>query len=152
MTSSESNHLSKTQSRGASHSGLGPQRMKFERNMVGSEHSLLSIFYLLLLLLLLLLLESCPGNLTSPKLLSQVLGFPGGANGKESTLSVGDPGLISGSESSPGGGNGNPLQYPCLENPMDGGAWQATAHGVAKSRTQLSDFTFFLSVFNRNLD
>ena len=115
MTSSESNHLSKTQSRGASHSGLGPQRMKFERNMVGSEHSLLSIFYLLLLLLLLLLLESCPGNLTSPKLLSQVLGFPGGANGKESTLSVGDPGLISGSESSPGGGNGNPLQYPCLE-------------------------------------
>ena len=98
MTSSESNHLSKTQSRGASHSGLGPQRMKFERNMVGSEHSLLTIFYLLLLLLLLLLLESCPGNLTSPKLLSQVLGFPGGSNGKESTLSVGDPGLISGSE------------------------------------------------------
>ena len=126
--------------------------MKVERNMAGSEHSLLSIFYLLLLLLLLLPLKSCPGNLTSPRLLSQVLGFPGGSNGKESTLSVGDPGLISGSERSPGGGNGNPLQYPCLENPMDGGAWQATAHGVAKSRTQPSDFTFFLSVFNRNLD
>ena len=41
-----------------------------------------------------------------------------------------------------GGGNGTPLQYSCLENPMDGGAWWATVHGVTKSRTQLSDFTF----------
>ena len=41
----------------------------------------------------------------------------------------------------PGEGNGNPLQYSCLENPMDGGAWLATVHGVAKSRTRLSDFT-----------
>ena len=41
-----------------------------------------------------------------------------------------------------GEGNGTPLQYSCLENPMDAGAWQATVHGVAKSRTQLSDFTF----------
>ena len=41
-----------------------------------------------------------------------------------------------------GEGNGNPLQYSCLENPMDGGAWWAAVHGVAKSRTQLSDFTF----------
>ena len=41
-----------------------------------------------------------------------------------------------------GGGNGTPLQYSCLENPMDGGAWWAAVHGVAKSRTQLSDFTF----------
>ena len=41
-----------------------------------------------------------------------------------------------------GEGNGNPLQYSCLENPMDGGAWWATVHGVTKSRTQLSDFTF----------
>ena len=41
-----------------------------------------------------------------------------------------------------GEGNGTPLQYSCLENPMDGGAWWATVHGVAKSRTQLSDFTF----------
>ena len=40
-----------------------------------------------------------------------------------------------------GEGNGNPLQYSCLANPMDGGAWQATVHGVAKSRTQLSYFT-----------
>ena len=41
-----------------------------------------------------------------------------------------------------GEGNGTPLQYSCLENPMDGGAWQAPVHGVAKSRAQLSDFTF----------
>ena len=41
-----------------------------------------------------------------------------------------------------GEGNGNPLPYSCLENPMDGGVWQAAVHGVAKSRTQLSDFTF----------
>ena len=51
-----------------------------------------------------------------------------------------------GREDSPGEGNGNPLQYPCLENPMDGEAWQATVHGVAKSRTRLSDFTFTLNV------
>ena len=46
---------------------------------------------------------------------------------------------IPGSGRSPAGGNGNPLQYSCLKNPMDRGAWQATAHGVAKSQTQLSD-------------
>jgi len=45
-------------------------------------------------------------------------------------------------EASPGEGNGNPLQYSCLENPMDGGAWWATVHGVTKSQTRLSDFTF----------
>ena len=48
-----------------------------------------------------------------------------------------DMGLICGSERFPGGGIGNPLQYSCLENPMDRGAWQATVHGVAKSQTQL---------------
>ena len=47
------------------------------------------------------------------------------------------------SSRSPGEGNGNPLQYSCLENPLVGGAWQATVHGVAKSRTRLSDFTFY---------
>ena len=52
-----------------------------------------------------------------------------------------DVGLIPGLGRSPGGRNGNPLQYSCLENSMDRGAWQATVHGVAKSRTQLSDFT-----------
>ena len=46
---------------------------------------------------------------------------------------------------SPGEGNDNPLQYSCLENPIDGGAWKATVHGVTKSRTRLSDFTYFLS-------
>ena len=53
-----------------------------------------------------------------------------------------DIGSIPGLGRSPAGGNGNPLQYPCLENPMDGGAWRATVHGVAKSWTRLSDFTF----------
>ena len=53
-----------------------------------------------------------------------------------------DAGLIPGSGRSPGGGNGNPLQYSCLENPTDSGAWWATVHGVAKSRTRLSNFTF----------
>ena len=56
------------------------------------------------------------------------LGFPGGSDGKESACSVGDPGLIPGLGSSPGEGNGNPLQYSCLENPMDGKAWQVTVH------------------------
>ena len=51
------------------------------------------------------------------------------------------PGSISGSKTCPGEGNGNPLQYSCLENPMDGGAWQAAVHEVAKIRTRLSDFT-----------
>ena len=51
-------------------------------------------------------------------------------------------GSIPGSGRSSGEGNGNPLQDSCLENPMDGGAWWAIVHGVAKSRTRLSDFTF----------
>ena len=51
----------------------------------------------------------------------------------------GDVGLLSGLGRSPGEGNGNPLQYSCLGNPMDRGAWWARVHGVAKSRTQLSD-------------
>ena len=52
---------------------------------------------------------------------------------------AGDPGSVSGLERYPREGNGNPLQYSCLENPTDGGAWQATVHGVARSQTQLSD-------------
>ena len=66
-------------------------------------------------------------------------GFPGGSDGKESACNAGDLGSIPGLGRSPGGGHGNPLQYSFLENPMDRGAWQATAHGVAKSRTRLSD-------------
>ena len=69
------------------------------------------------------------------------MGFPGGSDGKEPACNAGDLDLISGSGRSPGEGNGNPLQYSCLENPMDGGDWWATVHGVAKSWTQLSDFT-----------
>ena len=60
-----------------------------------------------------------------------------GLAGKESTFSVGDSSCISGSERSPLEGNGNPLQYSCLENPMERGAWQATVHRVAKNQTQL---------------
>ena len=72
--------------------------------------------------------------------------FPGGSDGKASAYNAGDPGLIPGLGRSLGEGNGNPLQYSCLENSMDGGAWWATVHGVAKSRTRLSDFNFtFLS-------
>ena len=56
--------------------------------------------------------------------------FPGGSNDKESACNVGDPGLIPGLRRSPGEGNGNPLQYPCLENPVDKGSWWASVHGV----------------------
>ena len=61
--------------------------------------------------------------------------FPDGSEGRASACNVGDPGLTPGSGRSPGEGNGNPLQYPCLENPMDRGAWWATVHWVAKSQT-----------------
>ena len=61
---------------------------------------------------------------------------------KASACNAGDPGSIPGSGRSLGEGNGNPLQYSCLENPMDGGAWWATVHAVAKSQTRLSDLTF----------
>ena len=62
-------------------------------------------------------------------------GFPGGSVGKESACNAGDTGSIPGSGRCPGGGNGHPLQYACLENPMDRGAWWATGHGVAESDT-----------------
>ena len=63
------------------------------------------------------------------------------SGGSDSKASAGDPGSIPGLGRSPGEGNGNPLQDSCLENPMDGGAWWATVHGITKSRTKLSDFT-----------
>ena len=63
------------------------------------------------------------------------MGFPGGSDGKESPCSAGDTGLIPGSGRFPGEGNGYPLQYFCLENPMYKGAWWATVHGVANSQT-----------------
>ena len=58
---------------------------------------------------------------------------------KNPPANAGDVGLIPGSGRSAGEGNGNPLQYPCLGNPMDRGAWWATVHRVAKSQTQLGD-------------
>ena len=68
--------------------------------------------------------------------------FPGGLDGKASAYNayhVGDPGSISGSGRSPGEGNGTPLQYSFLENPMDVETLLATVHGVTKSQTQLSN-------------
>ena len=67
-------------------------------------------------------------------------GFPGGSDGKASVCNAGDLGSIPGLGRSPGEGNGS--QYSCLENPMDGGAWWAAVHGVTKSQTRLSSFTF----------
>ena len=60
------------------------------------------------------------------------MGFPLSSVGKESSCKTGDLGLLPGLERSPGGGHGYPLQYSCLENPMDRGAWQATVYGVAR--------------------
>ena len=65
------------------------------------------------------------------------MGFPGGSDGKEFACKMGDLGLIPGLGRSLGRGHGNPLQYSCLENPMDRETWWATVHSVAKSTTQL---------------
>ena len=66
------------------------------------------------------------------------MGFPGGAVVKNLPAKAGDAGLIPGSGRLPGGGNGNPLQYSCLENSMDRGAWQAIVRGVRLSRQVIS--------------
>ena len=71
---------------------------------------------------------------------------PGGSDGKMSACNARDPGSIPELGRSPGEGNSNPLQYSCLKKSMDREAWKAIVHGVAKSRTQLSDLTFFLSL------
>ena len=76
-------------------------------------------------------------------------GFCGGSESKESACNAGDLSLIPESGRSPGEESGNPLQYSCLENPMDGGAWQATVHRVTKSQTRLSDFPFTLILMMR---
>ena len=86
----------------------------------------------------------CPSTLRavlimSFKLCKPQFPSPGGSDGEKSACSAGDPGSIPESERSPGEGNGNPLQYSRLENPMDRGAWQATVRGTTKSRAQLSD-------------
>ena len=85
--------------------------------------------------------EVISGKVTGRNTWQIMNGFPGGSEVEESACNAGDLGSIPGSGRSPGEGNGNPLQYSCLENPMDGGACRAAVHGVAKSRTQLSDFT-----------
>ena len=77
-------------------------------------------------------------------------GFPGSSVVKNPSANAGDPGLIPGLGRSHGEGNGNPLWYSCLENPMDGEAWYATVHRVTKSRTQLSKFTFTVSIVPTN--
>ena len=70
-----------------------------------------------------------------PPLFIYAIIFPGGSDDKESACNVGDLGLIPGLRTSPGGGHSNPLQYSCLENPMDRGACRATIHGVTESWT-----------------
>ena len=67
--------------------------------------------------------------------INNVRSFPGGSVAKNPSASEGDAGSIPGLGRSPGEGNGNPLQYSCLENSMDRGAWWATVHGVTKSQT-----------------
>ena len=81
-------------------------------------------------------------------LVNTLFSFPGGSDSKASVYNAGDPGSIPELGRSPGEGNGNPLQDYCLENPMDRGAWQATVHGVTKSRTRLSDFISLQTIQN----
>ena len=82
------------------------------------------------------------------------MGLPIGTVVKNSPANAGDTRdardtlSIPGSGRSPGIGNGNPLQYSCLENSMDSGAWQATVHGVAKNQTRLSDYHFSLNSYH----
>ena len=71
--------------------------------------------------------------------MSKSIFIPGGSDDKESACNAGDPDSIPGLGRPPGEGNVNPLQYPCLENLMDPGAWRAAVHGVAKSRARLSN-------------
>ena len=79
-------------------------------------------------------------EVSPPPLIFALYGdFPGSSDSKESACSARDPGLISGSGRSPGEGHANPLQYSCLEYPMDGGACLATVRGVTNSQTWLSD-------------
>ena len=75
------------------------------------------------------------------------MGLPRWYNGKESACQAGHMGSIPGSERSPGEGSGNPLQYSCLRNPMDRGAWQAMIHGVTKVGLDLASKQRFICVY-----
>ena len=81
------------------------------------------------------LMESCGLDQLHPG-----IGFPGGSVLMNLPANAGDAGSIPGSRRSPEGGNNNPLQYSCLGNPIDSGAWRATVHRIAKSQTRLSDY------------
>ena len=74
-------------------------------------------------------------GLSSLALVQMLYGFSGGSDSRESACNVGDLGSTPGWGRSPGEGNGYPLQYSCMKNPMDRGAWRATVHGVAESET-----------------
>ena len=76
-----------------------------------------------------------------------VSGFPGGSDSKESVHNARDPGSIPGSGRSPEEGNSNPLQYPCLENSMDRGAWQATVYGGLKESDATEQLTFYMCIY-----
>ena len=80
------------------------------------------------------LVGESPGGFLFPK----ISAYPDGSAGKESACNAGDSSLMPEPGTSPGGGNGNPLQNSCLGNPMDRGAWRAPVHRVAKSQTRLS--------------
>ena len=78
-------------------------------------------------------------------------GSLGGSDSKESACNAGDPGSIPGSGRSPGERNGYPLQYPCLENPMDREAWLVTVHSVTESQTRLQQFSSRSSIVKRQV-
>ena len=103
---------------------------ELQSNRIGAEHSQSAYF---------IIINSGLYVLSTYKLPGIVVGFPGGSVVKSLPANAGDAGLSLGAVRPPGGGNGNPLQYSCLENPMDRGAWWATVFGVAKIQTQVSD-------------
>ena len=79
-----------------------------------------------------------------------IWGFSGGSDSKESAYNAGDPGSVPGLGRSPGEENGYPFQYSCLVNSVDRGAWQATIHGVSKSQTRLSNFSYLCLSIERD--
>ena len=90
-----------------------------------------------------------PINLYLP-LFCAILGFPGGSVVKNPSTNVGDVDSIPGLGRFPGGGNGNPFQYSCLENPIDRGGWQAMVHRVTKSQTWLNDWIHtYISIYDK---